>query len=124
MAKPSIRLVGVPGVKKALGVIQVKAKPLAEVAMKICVLQVKRDSMEVTPVLTGALKASHDSTVTSKGSFTVQGIVFVTAGYAIYVHENLEAQHKEGKTAKFLEKSLRQNRPFILDTFQTMFKGL
>jgi hypothetical protein len=35
-------------------------------------------------------------------------IVGYTQQYAIYVHENLQAAHKEGKTAKFLETPARE----------------
>jgi hypothetical protein len=38
----------------------------------------------------------------------VVGTVGYTQAYALYVHEDMEAKHKEGKEAKFLEKPARQ----------------
>lgn len=35
-------------------------------------------------------------------------IVGYTANYAMYVHEDLKARHKEGKVAKYLEKPARE----------------
>lgn len=44
-------------------------------------------------------------------------IVGYTASYAVYVHEDLEARHKEGKQAKFLSEPanyLRSEMAFIV----------
>lgn len=63
-----------------------------------------RKSKEVVPVLTGALKGSGDVRIEDGPTWdTIEGIVFYTAEYAIYVHERLDLLHKEGKQAKFLE---------------------
>lgn len=39
----------------------------------------------------------------------VSVIVGYTANYAVYVHEDMTAQHKPGKQAKFLEQPAREN---------------
>lgn len=62
-------------------------------------------SMQRTPVLTGALRASHDTSITGLGTEELKVSVSVggpSAPYAWYVHENLEAHHDNGQ-AKFLE---------------------
>lgn len=41
-------------------------------------------------------------------------VVGYTASYAIYVHENLEARHKPGKQAKFLEEPARTLQPVMI----------
>ena len=46
--------------------------------------------------------------------FDTDIIVGYEAEYAIYVHEGLEARHKSGKQAKYLEAPSRQFRPEIL----------
>lgn len=51
-----------------------------------------------------------------KGNPTV-GIGY-NANYAIYVHENLNATHKEGKSAKFLEKAYKQEIPNLKRNLQ------
>lgn len=61
-----------------------------------------------------ALRAKAAKVVDSN----VDCVVGYTASYAIYVHENLTAHHKPGKSAKFLEIPLRQ----LHDTFVEMIK--
>lgn len=56
-----------------------------------------------------------------------QGSVIVgyTQAYALPVHENLKATHKEGKQAKFLEDPARKNRGrYIAIVKQGLNKGL
>lgn len=45
----------------------------------------------------------------------VEVVTGFTQRYAIHVHENLEAKHKEGKTAKYLERPYRENSKAIQD---------
>jgi len=40
-------------------------------------------------------------------------IVGHTQNYAVYVHEDLKAKHKEGKTAKYLEKAVKIVQPLM-----------
>jgi hypothetical protein len=79
-------------------------------------MQIERtESIRKTPRLTGALRASHmvlppvqrgnDLSVT----IAVGG---VSAPYAIYVHEDLEAIHPIGQ-AKFLEQTLNESAPYM-----------
>lgn len=76
------------------------------------------ESQKVVPVLTGNLRGSaftrriDDKTVA----------VGYSASYAIYVHENLDAQHKTGKQAKFLEEPARTKRSEILKVIQRYSK--
>jgi len=60
-------------------------------------------SMDIVPVDTGNLKNSADTSPPKIAGTTVQVRVYYTANYALYVHENLNARHKPGKQAKFLE---------------------
>lgn len=48
--------------------------------------------------------------MTTRGRKGPTVVVGFAQPYAIYVHENMEAAHKEGKIAKYLEKPLRENR--------------
>jgi len=64
------------------------------------------ESKELVPVDTSALKQSGNLKplrVEGKAVEVVIGYGGVAAPYAVEVHENLEARHKPGKSAKFLE---------------------
>ena len=74
---------------------------------KACLL-VKRRSQIIVPVQTGNLKGSADTDVGFVGG-KLRGIVFYTASYAVFVHENLKARHKKGKQAKYLEQPLKES---------------
>lgn len=69
----------------------------------------QRKSQQIVPVDTGALKNSAFTRATGKG-FSTEVLVGYTQSYAIYVHENLDARHKPGKYAKYLETPARENR--------------
>lgn len=68
-----------------------------------------RESKILVPVDKSNLVNSGDVRVEGVG-FDTAVIVFYTAEYAIYVHEDLEARHKPGTQAKFLEQPLREKR--------------
>ncbi len=59
-------------------------------------------------------------------SYEVPGKTVVVTGYSqsygVYVHENLTARHKEGKSAKFLERPARQLRGELNRIVRTVFK--
>ena len=76
-------------------------------------LFIQRESQKIVPVEFGNLKNSAGTRVLGHGWFTA-AIVFYTASYAVYVHERTELQHKKGKSAKFLEKPIREKRLQIL----------
>lgn len=77
-------------------------------AMTDMLLTVKGKSMKRTPVDTGFLKSAtfiKQFRTTKMGS---KGMVYNTANYAKYVHENLNASHTEGQQAKFLETAVQE----------------
>jgi len=76
-------------------------------------LFVQRESQKITPVDTGTLKNSAGTRVLGSGWFT-EVIVYYTAKYSIYVHERTELKHKKGKSAKFLENTVRRFKVEIL----------
>jgi hypothetical protein len=45
-----------------------------------------------------------------------------TQSYAIYVHENMEAQHKDGKQAKYLTGPMKQHKKEIADVIKNSLK--
>ncbi len=73
-------------------------------------LHLQRVSQPLVPVDTGNLKNSAGTRVENPDAPQVQVVVFYIASYAVYVHENLDATHKPGKQAKFLEQPARERR--------------
>lgn len=65
-------------------------------------LYLQRQSQLVVPVDTGALRNSAFTRIAYAYN-TVVVTVGYTVAYAIYVHENPDAQHAPGKTYKYLE---------------------
>ena len=68
-------------------------------------LLVAENSKALTPVDTGALRASHtvSEPITDSDGISVKiGAGGPTAPYSVYVHEDLEAHHEVGQ-AKFLQ---------------------
>jgi len=64
-----------------------------------------RESQILVPIDTGALRASGQERAEGSGFDTVVTVSYGTK-YAVYVHEDLGAQHAPGKEAKFLQKPL------------------
>lgn len=66
-----------------------------------------RESKRIVPVDTGALKASAHINIDGKDLRTNAYVLYATS-YAGYVHEDLEANHAPGKTAKYLERPAKE----------------
>lgn len=79
---------------------------------------------DTPPKVAARLKSEHVSILEEEKSklpaSTTNPVVEtgMTAFYAIYVHENLEAKHKEGKENKFLQKAVERNQSQILDVIR------
>jgi len=98
-------------------------------------LLIQREAQKITPVDTGNLKNSAGTRVFGSG-WATEVVVFYTAEYAVYVHENTQAAHGEAfnkkyrkeiasktnrtrnrgsnQTAKFLEIALKRNWETVL----------
>ena len=77
----------------------------------------QKESMKRTPVLTGALRASHETSDFKFVGDTIEVSIKdggASAPYAVPVHENLSAFHKVGQ-AKFLESTVRESAPHMAD---------
>lgn len=77
-------------------------------------LKLQRASQLLVPVDTGGLKGSAFTRKEGEG-FRAEVSVGYTASYAVFVHENLEANHPIGQ-AKFLEQPARDMRQELLET--------
>lgn len=76
-------------------------------------LFIQRESQILCPIEYGILRNSAFTRATGEGMDT-QVEVGYTAHYAVYVHENLDARHASGTSAKFLEIPVRRHRPEML----------
>ena len=75
----------------------------------------QKESMKRTPVLTGALRASHETSDFTLTKDTIEVSIKVggaSAPYAVVVHEDLSAFHKVGQ-AKFLESTIQESAPHM-----------
>ena len=75
-------------------------------ALLDCGNDLQQKAQDLTPVDTGALRASAFTEAENGRNPSV--IVGFEEEYAIFVHENLEAHHDVGQ-AKFLEQPLKEN---------------
>jgi hypothetical protein len=91
-----------------------------ERGLKNGALFLQRQSTKVVPIDKNVLRPSVNTRNVGGEGFKTDMVVSYTTEYAVYVHEDLNAQHKEGKQAKFLEGPARDNKKEI---FQIIGKG-
>jgi len=70
-------------------------------------LRIQRESQKIVPIDTSALKNSARTTKKGSGHKTEVTVSYGTE-YAVFVHEDLNARHASGKSAKFLEIPVRR----------------
>ncbi len=111
-----VQLAKVTGLKEVIAKLRLVDKRLS-VSTRRGLLKsgafVLRKSKEIVPIEFGPLKASGDMKPIGEG-WKTDVVVFYTASYAVYVHERTELKHKPGKSAKYLEKPVRQYKLAIL----------
>jgi hypothetical protein len=104
---------------KGLAQAEQRSKDAARKALDQFGEHVLGDAQQLTPVDTGALKASGytEPVTVDAGGEMAKPIGFNTS-YAAAVHERLDVHHDQGQ-AKFLETAIRNNQPklapFIAD---------
>lgn len=93
----------------------------ASKAVYVAGLFLQAESQKIVPVDTGFLRASAFTRVKrdSKGYLSEVGY---RAAYAIYVHENLNAKHAAGTSAKFLEIPFNEKRDQIIAIISAVMK--
>ena len=108
-----IEVTGAREIRRRLKRANVTLGSAVERGLKRAGLFLQRESQEVVPVATGALKNSAGTRAEGKG-WNTDVIVFYLQGYAVYVHERMDLRHKPGKQAKFLEGPAREKKDRIL----------
>lgn len=81
--------------------------------IKIGGLFIQRISQEVVPIDQDILRLTARTRNIGGSGFDVDVVISYGTNYAVYVHENLEARHKPGKQAKYLEAPIRKRRKEI-----------
>ncbi len=76
---------------------------------------VQARSQRIVPVDTANLKGGAFTRNVGGTGAKADVVVGYVADYAVYVHENLDAHHKPGKQAKYLEFVVRNYRKEIFD---------
>lgn len=111
------KLVQIIGLKKVISNLKRSQLMLGrkfELGLKSGGLLLQREAQKITPVDTSNLRGGARTRKLSGSGFDADIVVEFLAEYAVFVHEDLEARHAEGTSAKFLEKPARQKRREIL----------
>lgn len=111
------RLVAVTGVSKVLSRLRMSKSATAGGVgrgLKMAGLFLQRESQKIVPVDEGNLKGGAFTRNIGGSGFDTDVVVGYVADYAVYVHEDLQARHKPGKQAKYLEKPAREKRGVML----------
>lgn len=111
--KAKITITGLSEYYKRLNEISPKAKEAGKAILNRAAERIYRNSQQLVPVDTGALKRSakiirastrkDSDKVTAAVQYGMAG-AFRDVFYAVVVHEDLSAKHPNGGEAKFLEK--------------------
>ncbi len=122
-----VHITGVEGIREAMRAANVKLGWRVRRGLIKAGLLLQRLSQEIVPVDTGNLKNSAGSKAIGHG-WSTDVVVYYTAAYAVYVHENTMAAHGavynlrypnrksrgERQQAKFLETPARVHRDELL----------
>ncbi len=119
------KMIKIMGVSKVLRKMKKATKGFearAERGLKNAGLFVQRESMKIVPIDLGNLKGTATTDNIGGKGFKTDVVVHYGAGadYAVYVHENLNAKHKSGRQAKYLESVIRNEKKEI---FKIIAKG-
>lgn len=106
---------GVPKVIKKMRLFtNAKLAPSVERGLKDGGLFLQRESQKIVPVDLNNLRPGAETRNIGGKGFAADIAVMYFAIYSIFVHEDLEAKHKPGKKAKYLEGPAREKRSDIL----------
>jgi len=110
-AKGGIKIEGQDFIMRRLQAVAKETEANLRPAITEVVAMLQRESMKRTPIDTGNLRGSHRSRVIGNGKKTI-GAVYLTAAYALFVHEALSSVNFKSKWPrgrKFLERAFVDN---------------
>lgn len=111
-AEVTVKIVGFESVDRALAALLPRAVQVGMDGLEYEAQLILAEARELVPVLTTDLRESGyvgDPIEIGEGAALSIGYgddVGLEVDYALQQHENLDYQHEEGKTAKFLEKPI------------------
>jgi len=77
-------------------------------------LFLQRESMKIVPVDKNVLRPSANTRQVGETHLgKIDVVISYSTEYAVHVHEDLDARHKQGKQAKFLEQPAREKKDEI-----------
>lgn len=110
-------MANISGLKALKAVIAKRKRASAkgvELGLKRAGLFLQRESQKVVPVDHNILRPTADTRAEGLG-WKTEVVVSYGTDYAVFVHEDLEARHKPGKQAKFLEQPFRDNKDRLVE---------
>ena len=112
------QIIKITGISKVLGNLKIaSAVKMVDIGinMKQAGLFIQRESQKIVPIDTANLKGTADTRNVGGVGPKTDIVVHYGAGadYAVYVHEDMDARHKPGKRAKFLESVCREKKKEI-----------
>jgi hypothetical protein len=108
------RIIGVPNSIKRLKLFKKELGKGAQLGVVKALERLRKEVRKVTPIDTGLLRESIQIAITGSGLDT-QGMLYCDdrTDYAIYVHEDLTKWHAPPTGAKFMQRTVWQNRAMI-----------
>jgi len=110
-------MVHMTGMSRVLGRLKVSTLATAagvERGLKQGGLFLQRVSQKIVPIDKNVLRPSANTRNVGGKGFAADVVVSYSTEYAVYVHEDLQAKHKPGKQAKYLEEPARTKRGEIV----------
>jgi len=94
-----------------------------ERGLKDAGLFLQRESQKIVPVDTSNLKGGAFTRNVGGKGFDANVVVGYVADYAVAVHEDLQAKHKPGKQAKYLEQPAREKKDEVIEIIGQKARG-
>ena len=113
-----LKITGMPNIIKNLKIVSAIKMVDIGLNMKKAGLFIQRESQKIVPIDTTHLKGTANTrNIGGAGPKTDIVVSFGSEAYtyAVYVHEDMDAKHKPGKRAKYLESVCREKKKEIFD---------
>ena len=109
-----IKIIGIPNVLRNLARSAKRAGRGAERGLIRGGEFIQRKSQQIVPIDKNILRPSARTRKISGSGFEADIVTSYKTDYAVYVHEDLNARHKSGKQAKYLEQPARQEKGTVV----------
>ena len=110
-----LKITGMPNIIKNLKIASAIKMVDIGANMKKAGLYIQRESQKIVPIDTTNLKGTANTRNVGGAGPKTDIVVSYSTDYAVFVHEDMDARHKPGKRAKFLESVIREKKKEIFD---------